>query len=181
MIIYLFFYGKCGRAGETLGKRWGNAPLLWDPLSLPFVLGSRMAGSPASDRFVVFTWPAVNSGDGPVSESSPPTPADRLVSADRRAAAALPLSGRQARRVRRCDGGVQVARRTRQQNSILQTSHGRCDPAKLTSPGALHTNNDIYSFISTAAFFRKQSSRAKLSVYEAAESEIETGGQAKAG
>lgn len=32
---------------------WGNAPLLWDPLSWPFVLGSRMAGSPASDRFVV--------------------------------------------------------------------------------------------------------------------------------
>ncbi len=40
------FGGKCGRT-------WGNAPLLWDPLSSPFVLGSRIGGSPDFDRFAV--------------------------------------------------------------------------------------------------------------------------------
>lgn len=34
-------------------QEWENAPLLWDPLSSPFVLGSRIDGSPDSDRFVV--------------------------------------------------------------------------------------------------------------------------------
>lgn len=32
---------------------WGSAPLLWDPLSSPFVLGIRIGGSPDFDRFVV--------------------------------------------------------------------------------------------------------------------------------
>lgn len=38
--------GKCGRIE-------GNAPLLWDPLTSPFVLGRRIGGSPDFDRFVV--------------------------------------------------------------------------------------------------------------------------------
>lgn len=148
-----------------LGKRWGNAPLLWDPLSLPFVLGSRMAGSPASDRFVVFTWPAVNSGDAqcrkaprppPPTDSSPPTDALRPLSRCR--VARLDGSGDATAESRSLSG---VVNRTqfckRLMADVIQRN---------TSPAALHTNNNIYSFISTAAFFRKQSSRAKLSVYE---------------